>query len=48
VDCVIGTAPCPDAGNTDGFTIDEVKVTFWSCCTDCQECRNETKGEMNG
>jgi hypothetical protein len=25
VDCVIGTAPCLEAGNTDGFTIDEVE-----------------------
>ena len=48
VNCVIGTEPCLDAGNTDGFTIDEVEVTFWSCCTDCQQRRNEIKGEKYG
>jgi Fur family ferric uptake transcriptional regulator len=48
VDCVIGTGPCLDAGNTDGVTVDEVEVTFWSCCTDCQQRRNEIKGEKDG
>ncbi len=35
VDCVVGEAPCLDAGDHDGFTIDEAEVTYWGLCPTC-------------
>jgi Fur family ferric uptake transcriptional regulator len=35
VDCVVGSAPCLDPGETNGFTVDEAEVLFWGRCPDC-------------
>ena len=37
VDCSVGAAPCLDAPDAQGFTIDEAEVTYWGVCPDCQE-----------
>ena len=35
VDCVTGAAPCLDAPNPAGFSIDEAEITFWGTCPAC-------------
>ena len=35
VDCAVGTAPCLEAVEDHGFTIDEAEVTYWALCPDC-------------
>ncbi len=35
VDCAVGHAPCLNASDDHGFTIDEAEVTFWGLCPDC-------------
>ncbi len=36
VDCAVGVAPCLEASDTHGFTVDEAEVTFWGWCPQCQ------------
>jgi Fur family ferric uptake transcriptional regulator len=36
VDCAVDRAPCLDAEDDRGFTIDEAEVTYWGLCPDCQ------------
>jgi Fe2+ or Zn2+ uptake regulation protein len=36
IDCVVGDAPCIDAGEAGGFVVDEAEVTFWGICPECQ------------
>ncbi|MCK0440698.1 transcriptional repressor [Gordonia alkaliphila] len=35
VDCAVGAAPCLEAAQTHGFTIDEAEVVYWGRCPDC-------------
>lgn len=35
VDCAIGSAPCLDASDNHGFTIDEAEVIYWGTCPAC-------------
>ena len=35
VDCAVNVAPCLQASNAHGFTIDEAEVTYWGTCPDC-------------
>jgi Fur family ferric uptake transcriptional regulator len=35
VDCAVGEAPCLDASDSHGFTIDEAEVIYWGLCPDC-------------
>jgi Fe2+ or Zn2+ uptake regulation protein len=35
VDCATGEAPCLDASDDHGFTIDEAEVIYWGLCPDC-------------
>lgn len=37
VDCVTGSAPCLEASNDNGFTIEEAEVIYWGTCLDCQQ-----------
>jgi len=37
IDCVIGAAPCLDAADDHGYTIDEAEVAFWGRCPTCQD-----------
>jgi Fe2+ or Zn2+ uptake regulation protein len=37
VDCVVGEAPCLDAGDLHGFELDEAEVTYWGTCPACSE-----------
>lgn len=37
VDCAIGLAPCLEASDASGFSIDEAEVTFWGTCPACQQ-----------
>lgn len=37
VDCSVGSAPCLEAPDANGFTVDEAEVTYWGLCPDCQE-----------
>lgn len=36
VDCATGLAPCLEASDTSGFSIDEAEVTFWGTCPTCR------------
>ncbi len=36
VDCAVGTTPCLDAADSQGFAIDEAEVTYWGLCPTCQ------------
>jgi Fur family ferric uptake transcriptional regulator len=36
VDCAVNAAPCLEASDTHGFTIDEAEVTYWGLCPGCQ------------
>jgi len=35
VDCATGEAPCLDASDNHGFTIDEAEVIYWGLCPSC-------------
>lgn len=35
IDCVVGRAPCLDAGEDTGYDIDEAEVVFWGTCPEC-------------
>ncbi len=35
IDCAVGAAPCLDAGDHEGFVIDEAEVTYWGVCPAC-------------
>jgi len=35
IDCVVGRAPCLDAGMDTGYDIDEAEVVFWGTCPEC-------------
>jgi Fur family ferric uptake transcriptional regulator len=35
VDCVVGEAPCLNASDDNGYTIDEAEVVFWGQCPAC-------------
>jgi Fe2+ or Zn2+ uptake regulation protein len=35
IDCVVGSAPCLDAGLDTGYDIDEAEVVFWGTCPQC-------------
>ncbi|MCW0214250.1 MAG: transcriptional repressor [Pseudonocardia sp.] len=35
VDCATGAAPCLDASDDHGFTIDEAEVVYWGLCPGC-------------
>ena len=35
VDCATGEAPCLDASDSHGFTIDEAEVIYWGVCPSC-------------
>ncbi|UIJ34202.1 Fur family transcriptional regulator [Allobranchiibius huperziae] len=37
VDCAVGPAPCLEASNPDGFTIDEAEVIYWGHCSECRD-----------
>jgi Fe2+ or Zn2+ uptake regulation protein len=36
IDCAVGDAPCLEAADDHGFTIDEAEVIYWGICPDCQ------------
>jgi Fur family ferric uptake transcriptional regulator len=35
VECAVGDAPCLDAADDHGFTIDEAEVVYWGLCPAC-------------
>jgi Fur family transcriptional regulator, stress-responsive regulator len=35
VECAVGTAPCLNAPEDHGFSIDEAEVIYWGRCPDC-------------
>jgi len=35
VDCAVGEAPCLQASDDQGFSIDEAEVVYWGLCLDC-------------
>ena len=37
VDCLAGSAPCLHGEDHDGYAVDEVEITFWGLCPDCQD-----------
>ena len=37
VDCAVGDAPCLEAADDSGFTIDEAEIVFWGRCPDCSK-----------
>lgn len=36
VDCAVGQAPCLQAGNLNGFAVDEAEVVYWGLCPACR------------
>jgi Fur family transcriptional regulator, stress-responsive regulator len=36
VDCVVGSAPCLDAGADAAFPVEQAEITFWG---ECERCR---------
>jgi Fur family ferric uptake transcriptional regulator len=40
VDCAVGEAPCLDASDDHGFTIDEAEVIYWGLCSACSTTPN--------
>jgi len=45
VDCAVGSAPCLDPVDDHGFRLDEVEVTYWGTCPDCQ--RRHQEGDVH-
>jgi Fur family ferric uptake transcriptional regulator len=41
VDCAVGRAPCLDPSDAQGFVLDEVEVTYWGLCSDCQTTQRQ-------
>ena len=35
VDCAVGEAPCLDASDAHGYSIDEAEVVYWGLCPSC-------------
>jgi Fur family ferric uptake transcriptional regulator len=35
VDCAVGEAPCLNASDDHGFSIDEAEVIYWGLCSNC-------------
>src|SRR6187401_3351789 len=35
VDCAVGSAPCLEAADGQGYEIDEAEVAYWGRCPDC-------------
>src|SRR5437016_5300104 len=35
IDCVVGSAPCLEPEDANGFVIDEAEVVFWGRCPTC-------------
>jgi len=35
VDCAVGSAPCLNAADDQGYEIDEAEVAYWGRCPDC-------------
>jgi Fur family transcriptional regulator, stress-responsive regulator len=40
VDCAVGEAPCLDASDDHGYSIDEAEVIYWGLCPDCSSARS--------
>jgi Fur family ferric uptake transcriptional regulator len=40
VECAVGDAPCLDAADDHGFTIDEAEVVYWGVCPACSTVQN--------
>lgn len=36
VDCAVGSRPCLDASEHNGYVIDEAEVTYWGTCPECR------------
>jgi Fe2+ or Zn2+ uptake regulation protein len=36
IDCVVGSAPCLEPEDANGFVIDEAEVVFWGRCPTCR------------
>lgn len=36
VACAVGSAPCLEPADTNGFAIDEAEITYWGLCPGCQ------------
>ena len=41
VDCAVGDAPCLNASDDNGFSIDEAEVIYWGLCPDCSTVRSD-------
>ena len=35
VDCAVGEAPCLEASDDRGYSIDEAEVVYWGLCSNC-------------
>ena len=44
VDCAVGSAPCLEAMDDNGYEIDEAEVAYWGRCPDCQ---TKLSGRLN-
>jgi Fur family ferric uptake transcriptional regulator len=37
IDCAVGRAPCLEANDDHGYSIDEAEVIYWGRCPSCQD-----------
>ena len=44
VDCAVGSAPCLEPSNDNGFLIDEAEVTYWGLCPRCASAEQAGAG----
>ena len=42
VDCAVGFAPCLQAGDDQGYEIDEAEIAYWGRCPDCRSSQPTT------
>ena len=42
VDCAVGSAPCLNAVDDQGYEIDEAEIAYWGRCPDCRSSQQTT------
>jgi Fur family transcriptional regulator, stress-responsive regulator len=43
VDCAVGSVPCLQANDDQGFDIDEAEVIYWGRCPDCRRAAERSQ-----
>ena len=48
VNCAVGSTPCLDPSDAQGYLLDEAEVTYWGVCPRCQSSETNTKTLSEG